>query len=157
MTRPFARPIAIAFLALGSLSVYAADSETAPAAGEVRLPDFVPSGDDFYPSSAARKLQQGSVGIELQIDDKGRVQILAQAFADQPDFAASATEFLQHGRFEVSPDWVQSGGPEQRFVVEIQFSIARGGGSCVKKPPHVPDTEVIVVCRLQPTRRGGRL
>ena len=157
MTRPFAWATAMAFLALGSLSVYAADSEVPATAGEVGLPQFVASGGDFYPASAARKLMQGSVGVEVQIDDQGRAQVLEQTFADHPDFGASAAEFLKSGRFQVSPDWVQSGGPDQRFVVEIQFSVARGGASCVKRPPHVADTEIIVVCHSLPTRRGGRL
>jgi hypothetical protein len=163
MTRPFGWATAMAFLALASLSVYAADPEVpdasgVPAAsGVVQLPDFVPSDEDFYPASAARKLLQGSVGFELQIDDQGRVQLLSQTFADHPDFAPDAAGFLKSGRFRVAPGWVQSGGPDQRFVVEVQFSVARGGGSCTKRPPHVADTEVFVVCRSLPNRRGGRL
>ena len=159
MTRPFAWATAMAFLALGSLSVYAdADSESAPAATVfVQLPDFDPSADDFYPAAAARKLVQGSVGVEFQIDDQGRAQELAQTFTDHPDFAPSAAEFLKKGRFRVSPDWAQSGNATVRFVVEVQFSVARGGTSCAKRPPHVADTEIFVVCRSLPTRRGGRL
>ena len=174
MTRPLARATAMAFLALGSLSVYADDSDVsaesaAPAVSEgpsvaegaasswMQLPNFVPSAGDFYPSSAVSKLMQGSVGIEFQIDEQGRAQILSQTFADHPDFAPGAADYLTKGHFRISPEWVQSGGPGLKFVVEVQFSIARGGGSCDKKPPHVADTEVLVVCRSMPTRRGRRL
>lgn len=165
MTRPLARATAMAFLALCSLSVYADDSAVSesPPEGEgavsswMQLPNFVPSSGDFYPSSAASKLLQGSVGIEFQIDDQGRVQILSQTFADHPDFAPNAADYLTKGRFRISPEWVQSGGPGLKFVVEVQFSLVRGGGSCDKKPPHVADTEVLVVCRPLPARRGGRL
>jgi hypothetical protein len=161
MTRPFAWATAMAFLALGSLSVYADDSAV-PAAAEApaalfALPDFVPAAGDFYPSSAASRLQQGSVGIEFQIDEQGRAQILAQSFADDPQFAPKAAEFLTKGHFRITPEWVQSGGPGLRFTVEVQFSVARGGDSCEKKPPHVADTEVLVVCRSLPSRRGRRL
>ena len=170
MTRPLARATAMAFLALGSLSVYADDSAVsteaaAPAVSAdgtaasswMQLPNFQPSSGDFYPSSAASKLMQGSVGIEFQIDEQGRAQILSQTFVDHPDFAPGATDYLTKGRFRVSPEWAQSGGPGLKFVVEVQFSLARGGASCDKKPPHVADTEVLVVCRSLPARRSGRL
>jgi hypothetical protein len=156
MTRPLARATAMAFLALGSLSVYASDSEVSdvPAAAyELPLPKFVASDADFYPASAARKMMQGSVGLEFQIDDQGRAQVMGQTFADSPDFAPSAQEFLKQGRFRVPDDWVQSGGPDVRFVVEVQFSIARGEDSCAKKPPHVADMEIVMVCRVQAKRR----
>jgi hypothetical protein len=164
----------MAFLALGTLSVYASDSDVSadsvaspPVSAPVsqadvaidwmQLPDFVPSAGDFYPPSAASRLTQGAVGFELQIDHEGHAQILSQTFTDHPDFAPSATEYLTKGRFRVSPEWVQAGGPGLRFAVEVQFSIARDGGSCDKKPPHVADTEVLVVCRPLPPRRRGRL
>jgi len=156
MTRPLAWATAMAFLALGSLSVYASDSEVSddPAAvSELRLPKFVAADADFYPASAARKMMQGSVGLEFQIDDQGRAQVVGQTFADQPDFAPSAQEFLKQGRFRIPEDWAQSGGPEVRFVVEVQFSIARGDDTCAKKPPHVADMEIVMVCRVQAKRR----
>lgn len=164
MIRPLARATAMAFLALGTLSVYADDS-AAPAVSDgeaaapnwMQLPVFAPATGDFYPSSAASKLVQGSVGLEFQIDEQGHAQILSQTFADQADFASSAARYLTKGRFRISPEWVQAGGPGLRFVVEVQFSLARGGGSCDKKPPRVADTEVLVVCRSLATRRGGRL
>ena len=149
MTRPLAWAVATVFLAFGSLGVYAAD--------DVRLPGFVPSSEDLYPAAAVRKLMQGSVGVELQIDDQGRARILSQTFSDAPEFAESAAEVLKRGHFKVPEDWAQSGGPEQRFLVEVQFIIARGDAPCAKKPPHVADTEVVLVCRVQPTRRKSRL
>jgi len=163
MTRPLAWATAMAFLALGSLSVYADDSgvpaasEVPAASGWVPLPDFVASAEDFYPAAAARKLLQGSVGLEVQIDGQGRVQIVSQTFADHPDFAAGAAQFLKSGHFRVSPEWLQSGGSDQRFVVEVQFSVARAAGSCTKRPPRVADTDVLVVCRSLPIRKTGRL
>jgi len=173
MMRPLTRATAMAFLALGTLTVYASDSDVSadsvvsplvsPAATRadvatdwMQLPDFVPPAGDFYPPSAASRLTQGAVGFEFQIDEEGRAQILAQTFTDHP-FAPSATDYLTKGRFRVSPEWVQAGGPGLRFEVEVQFSIARDGGSCDKKPPHVADTEVLVVCRSLPPRRRGRL
>ena len=154
MTRPFAWATAMAFLALGSLSVYASDSEEPlPPVPELQLPRFVPAGDDFYPASAVRNLTQGSVGVEFQIDDQGRVQDLAPTFADNADFATSATEFLTKGRFKIPADWVQNGGPGYRFFLEVQFSIARGDAGCAKKPPRVVDTAVVTVCRVQPKRK----
>lgn len=156
MTRPLARATAMAFLALGALSVYADDSGST-SEGWMKLPNFVQPSGDFYPSSAASKLMQGSVGIEFQVDGQGRAQILAQSFADHPDFASKAADFLTKGSFRVSPEWVQSGGPGLRFAVEVQFSLARNGGSCDKKPPRNADIEVLVVCRSLPTRRERRL
>jgi len=149
MTRRLAWVVATAFLGLSSLGVYAAD--------DGRLPGFVPSSEDLYPAAAARKLMQGSVGVELQIDDQGRAQILSQTFSDAPEFAESAAEVLKRGHFKVPEGWTQSGGAEQRFLVEVQFIIARGDEPCAKKPPHVADTEVVLVCRVQPTRRKSRL
>jgi hypothetical protein len=137
------------FLAFGSLGVYAAQ--------DARLPGFVASSEDLYPAAAARKLMQGSVGIELQIDDQGRARILSQTFSDAPEFTETASEVLKRGHFKVPEDWAQSGGPEQRFLVEVQFIIARGDAPCAKKPPHVADTEVVLVCRVQPIRRKSRL
>ncbi len=170
MTRPLARATAMAFLALGALSVYADDSgitsdsaasaaSAAADAGDswMQLPDFAKPAGDFYPSAAASKLLQGSVGFEFQVDEKGQAQILAQTFTDHPDFALKAADFLTKGRFRVAPEWVQSGGPGLRFAVEVQFSLARGGDSCDKKPPRVADTQVLVVCRSLPNRRSGRL
>ncbi len=163
MTRPLSWATAMAFLALGSLSVYADDSgvptaSEAPAAdGWVPLPAFVASAEDFYPATAARKLQQGSVGLEVQIDAQGRVEILSQTFADHPDFASGAAQFLKSGHFRVSQEWVQSGGSYQRFVVEVQFSVARAGADCTKRPPHVADTDILVVCRSLPIRKTGSL
>lgn len=170
MTRPLARATAMAFLALGALSVYADDSgitsdsaaSAASAATEagasswMQLPNFTQPAGDFYPSSAASKLVQGSAGIEFQIDEQGHAQILAQTFTDHPDFALKAAEFLTKGRFRVAPEWVQSGGPGLRFAVEVQFSLSRGDDACDKKPPRVADTEVLVVCRSLPNRRSGR-
>lgn len=149
MTRPLAWAVATVFLAFGSLGVYAAQ--------DARLPGFVAPSEDLYPAAAARKLMQGSVGIELQIDDQGRARILSQTFSDAPEFAENASEVLTRGRFKVPEGWAQSGGPEQRFLVEVQFIIARGDAPCAKKPPHVADTEVVLVCRVQPTRRKSRL
>ena len=149
MTRPLAWAVATMFLGLGSLGVYAAD--------EGALPLFVQSGEDFYPAAAARKLMQGSVGLELQIDDQGRAQILSHTFVDAPEFAESASEVLKRGHFKVPEDWAQSGGPEQHFVVEVQFTIARGDAPCARKPPHVADAEVVLVCRVQSIRRKSRL
>ena len=162
MKRPLASAAAMAFLALGSMSVYADDSgvpvaSESPPAAVVSLPRFVPPSGKFYPRGAASRLEQGSVGIEFLIDEKGRAQILAQTFADDPDFAPKAAAFLTKGHFKISPDWVQSGGPGVRFAVEVQFSIARGGDPCEQKPPHVADTEVLVVCHALPSRRRGRL
>jgi hypothetical protein len=156
MTRPLARATAMAFLALAALSVYADDSGVTPDSW-MRLPGFLQPSGDFYPSSAAGKLMQGSVGLEFQIDEQGHAQILAQSFADHSEFGSKAADFLTKGTFRISPDWVQAGGPGLRFAVEVQFSLARNGGSCDKKPPRVADTEVFVVCRSLPTRRGGRL
>jgi len=156
MTRPLAWATAMAFLALGSPGVYAGDSEGAdvpPAVSELQLPQFVAASTDFYPATAVSKLMQGSVGVELLIDDQGRAQVVGQTFADHPDFAPSALEFLKQGRFRVPEDWAQSGGPEVHFVVEVQFSIARNDYNCAKKPPHVADTEVLMVCRVQAKRR----
>jgi hypothetical protein len=155
MTRPFAWATAMAFLALGSLSVYASDVyDPLPPVPELQLPRFAPAGADFYPSSAARSLTQGSVGVEFQIDDEGRVQDLAATFADSGDFATSATEYLTQGRFRIPADWVQSGGPGRRFFLEVQFSIARGDAGCAKKPPRVADSDVLTVCRVQPKRKS---
>jgi len=156
MFRPLARVTAMAFLALGSLSVYADDSGVTSDSW-MQLPGFSQPAGDFYPSSAAGKLMQGSVGLEFQIDEKGHAQILAQSFADHSDFASKAADFLTKGTFRVSPEWVQAGGPGLKFAVEVQFLLARNGDSCDKKPPRVADTEVLVVCRSLPTRRGGRL
>ncbi len=149
MSRPLAWAVATVLLALGSLGVSAAD--------DVRLPGFVSSGDDLYPAAAARRMLQGSVGLELQIDGEGRARILSQTFVDAPVFAENAAEVLKRGHFKVPEDWAQSGGPEQRFVVEVQFTIARGDAPCARKPPHVADTQVVLVCRLQPSRRKNRL
>lgn len=149
MTRPLAWALATVFLALGSLGVYAAD--------DARMPGFVAPSEDLYPAAAARKLLQGSVGVEFQIDGEGRAQILSQTFVDAPEFAENASEVLKRGRFKVPEDWAQSGGPDQRFVVEVQFTIARGDAPCARKPPHVADTEVVLVCRVQPIRRKNRL
>ena len=163
MTRPLAWATAMAFLALSSLSVYADDSavpapsEVPATGGWVPLPAFVASAEDFYPAAAGRKLLQGSVGLEVQVDAQGRVEILSQTFADHADFASGATQFLKSGHFRVSSDWVQSGGSDQRFVVEVQFSVARAGADCTKRPPRVADTDILVVCRSLPTRKTGRL
>jgi hypothetical protein len=154
MTRPFAWATAMAFLALGSLSVYASDTdEPLPPVPELQLPQFVAAGDDFYPASAVRNLTQGSVGVEFQIDDKGHVQDLAATFADNADFATSATEYLSKGRFRIPEDWVQNGGPGYRFAVEVQFLIGRGDAGCARKPPRIADTAVVTVCRMQPRRK----
>jgi hypothetical protein len=144
----------MAFLALGSLSVYAGDEvEPLPPVPELQLPQFVPSSGDFYPASAARSLTQGSVGVEFLIDDQGRVQEFAATFADNSDFATSAAEYLNTGRFRIPSDWVQNGGPGRRFFLEVQFSIGRGEAGCTKKPPRVADSDILMVCRMQVRRR----
>jgi TonB family protein len=166
MTRPIPMAVATAVLALGSLCVYAADSEGQSETAEteskyayhdVVLPRFTPSSEELYPAAASRKLLQGSVGVEFQIDAEGRARVLSQTFVDAPEFAASASEVLERGRFDVPADWVKAGGPAQHFVIEVQFNIARGDAPCTKRPPHVADTEVISVCWQQPTRRRSRL
>jgi hypothetical protein len=155
MTRPFAWATAMAFLARGSLSVYASDvDEPLPPVPELHLPQFEPASIDFYPASAARSLTQGSVGVEFQIDDRGRVQDLAATFADNGDFATSATAYLTQGKFRIPADWVQNGGPGRRFFLEVQFSIARGDASCAKKPPRIADSDILTVCRVQPKRKS---
>jgi TonB family protein len=166
MTRPWAWAVATAFLALGSLGVYASDAEgQAETAGteskyayhEVVLPRFTQSSEDLYPAAASRKLLQGSVGVEFQVDANGHAQVVSQTFIDAPEFAESASEVLKRGHFDVPSDWVIAGGPAQHFVMEVQFTIARGDSPCTKKPPHVADTEVVLVCWQQPTRRKTRL
>jgi hypothetical protein len=166
MIRPFAWAVATVLLAFGSPGVYAGDSDSdvqgsspgdAAAVVPLQLPQFVPSGDDFYPESAARKLAQGAAGFEIQIDAEGHAQIVSETFADNPDFGTSAAEFLKRGRFRIPEDWLQSGGPGAHFVLEVQFSLARGSATCTPKPPRVADTEVLTVCRTIVSRRGGRL
>ena len=166
MTRPVSMAVATAFLALGSLYVYAGDSqgqsETAEteskyADRELVLPRFMPSSEELYPAAASRKFLQGSAGIEFQIDAEGRAQILSQIFVDAPEFGESASEVLKRGRFDVPADWVTAGGPAQHFVIEVQFNITRRDAPCTKRPPHVADTEVISVCWQQPSRRRNRL
>jgi len=158
VTRLFLRGIATLSMALAVSGVSASDSDSAvPAAAPVYLlPDFVASSDDFYPESAARRLLQGAVGIEFQIDAKGHVQQLQPTYTDNADFSAKAQEYLKQGRFRTVDGWEQAGGPEIKFVVEIQFSIVRDGATCDKKPPRVADTEVLVVCRQLVSRRNSR-
>lgn len=157
MTKSFLRVIATFCMALGVSGVSASDAEVPAGAPLLQLPDFVASPGDFYPESAARRLLQGAVGIEFQIDAQGHVEALQPTYTDHPDFSEKAQEFLKIGRFRTSDDWEQAGGPGLRFVVEVQFSVARNGAACEKKPPRVADTEVLVVCRQLVSRRDRRL
>jgi hypothetical protein len=150
MTRPAAWAFAMMFLAFSSLAVYAAEG--------FELPRFVPAGEDeFYPDAAARKLLQGAAGVDFMIDAKGRAQVLGQRFADNPEFGAKASEFIERGRFNVPDGWEQAGGTEQRFFLEVQFSITRGGDSCARKPPRLADSAIVTICKVQVSRRSGRL
>jgi len=145
-------------MALGVSGVSASDSDPEVPAGAppYQLPDFVASPGDFYPESAARRLLQGAVGIEFQIDAEGHVQELQPTYTDNPDFSEKAQEYLKKGRFRTVDGWEQAGGPELKFVVEVQFSVVRDGSTCEKKPPRVADTEVLVVCRQLVSRRNSR-
>jgi hypothetical protein len=158
----FVRGVAVFCAALGVCSIGVSDEavpDTAPEslAALDQLPEFTPSSGDFYPESAARRLLQGAVGVELQIDAQGQAQILQQTYTNHPDFADKAEAFLKSGRFQTSDEWVQSGGPEVTFLVEVQFSVARNGDACEQKPPRVADVEVLVVCRKLVSRRDRSL
>jgi hypothetical protein len=155
----FLRGIATLCMALGVSGVAASDSGPDPElpAGAFLLPDFVASPDDFYPESASRRLLQGAVGIEFQIDAEGHVQALRPTYTDNPDFAEKAQEYLKKGRFKTVDGWEQAGGPDLKFVVEVQFSVVRDGPICEKKPPRVADTEVLVVCKQLVRRNNRRL
>ena len=161
MIRLFTRAAVTACIVLVASSIQASDSAVSEPAPEsaVQLyvpPEFTPSSGDFYPQSAARRLLQGAVGIEFQIDAQGRAQNLQQTYADNSEFAEKTQAFLKSGQFKVSDDWGQTSGPDLRFVVEVQFSLARGS-DCEKKPPRVADTEVLVVCKVLVSRRERRL
>jgi hypothetical protein len=158
VTSSFLRGIATLCIALGVSGVSASDSgpEASADASLYQLPDFVASPGDFYPASAGRRLLQGAVGIEFQIDAEGRVQALQPRYTDNPDFAEKAQEYLKQGRFQTVDSWEQAGGPDLRFFVEVQFSVVRDGLICDKKPPRVADTEVLVVCKQLVSRRNSR-
>jgi TonB family protein len=150
--------MATLWMTVAVTAVSASDSDPpAPAAAPLyQLPHFDAVPGDFYPDSAARRLLQGSVGIEFQIDAEGHVQNLQQTYANYPDFSEKAQEYLKKGRFQTVAGWEQAGGPELKFVVEIQFSVVREGSTCEKKPPRVADTEVLAVCRWLVSRRNSR-
>ncbi len=158
MTSSFLRGIAALCIALGVSGVSASDSGPEGSAGApvYQLPDFEASPGNFYPESAARRLLQGAVGIEFQIDAEGRVQALQPRYTDNPDFAEKAQEYLKQGRFQTVDGWEQAGGPDLKFVVEVQFSVVRDGPTCEKKPPRVADTDVLVVCKQLVSRRNSR-
>jgi hypothetical protein len=158
VTSSFLRGIATLCIALGVTGVSASDSDPEGAGGPrlYQLPDFVASPGNFYPESAARRLLQGAVGIEFQIDAEGHVQALQPRYTDNPDFAEKAQEYLKQGRFRTVDGWEQGGGPELTFVVEVQFSVVRDGPICEKKPPRVADIEVLVVCKQLVPRRNNR-
>jgi TonB family protein len=145
-------------MTLAVSAVSASDSEPQVSAGAplYQLPHFDASPGDFYPDSAARRLLQGTVSIEFQIDAEGQVQNLQQTYANYPDFSEKAQEYLKKGRFQTVDGWEQAGGPELKFVVEVQFSVVREGSTCDKKPPRVADTEVLAVCRWLVSRRNTR-
>jgi hypothetical protein len=152
------RGIATLFMALAVSGVSASDPDPAvPAAAPLyQLPHFDASPGDFYPDSAARRLLQGAVGIEFQIDAEGHVQNLQQTYTNYPDFSEKAQEYLKKGQFRTVEGWEQAGGPELKFVVEVQFSVVREGTTCDKKPPRVADIEVLAVCRWLVSRRNTR-
>jgi len=143
-------------LALSGVSASESDPVVPAGASLYQLPDFEAAAGDFYPQSAARRLLQGAVGIEFQIDAKGQVQNLQPTYTDNADFSEKAQEYLKQGRFRTVAGWEQAGGSEIKFVVEIQFSVVRDGSICEKKPPRVADTEVLVVCRQLVSRRNTR-
>jgi len=158
VTSSFLRRMATLWITLAVSVASASDPAPAvPAAAALyQLPDFDASPGDFYPEFASRRLLQGAVGIEFQIDAEGHVQALQPTYGDNPDFAEKAQEFLKKGRFRPVAGWEQAGGPEIKFVVEVQFSMVRDGYTCDKKPPRVADTEVLVVCKQLVSRRNNR-
>lgn len=162
MANLFMRGVATFCVALGVCGVGVSEPAVPGATSEsavapIQLPAFIPSSGDFYPESAARRLLQGAVGVELQIDAEGQAELLRQTYTSHPDFADKAEAFLKSGRFRTSDEWVQSGGPGVTFLVEVQFSVARGSNVCDKKPPRVADVAVLVVCRMLVSRRDRGL
>jgi TonB family protein len=143
-------------LAVTAVSASDSDPQVPAEAPLYQLPHFEASAGDFYPDSAARRLLQGAVRIEFQIDAEGHVQNLQPTDTDNPDFSEKAQEYLKKGRFQTVDGWEQAGGPELKFVVEVQFSVVREGSICEKKPPRVADTEVLPVCRWLVSRRNTR-
>lgn len=81
MIRLLTRAAATACIVLIASSIQASDSAVSAPISESAAqlyvpPDFTPSSGDFYPQSASRRLAQGAVGMEFQIDAQGRAQNL---------------------------------------------------------------------------------
>lgn len=128
-------------------------TQTEPAASKAGdMPRFVSGGNqDFYPAKAKRLNEQGVVGVVFNIDGTGRVQRIKQLYADAPDLAAGAGDFLVDGVFRVPSNWEETAYDKQRFFMEFQFSIVAPGVACPQgKAPRESSAKVVTICTRPP-------
>jgi hypothetical protein len=112
-----------------------------------KVPRFVFGGDDFYPTTSTRRGEQGMVGIEFSIDGKGRAQQLKELHAPSHDLAAAASAVLKEGVFRVPADWEVSGSHNQRFTMEVEFTLVELGTPCHSvQPAHTGTAAVVRIC-----------
>jgi hypothetical protein len=127
---------------------------TEPSAdGRRHLPEFISSGESVYPAPALRLRRQGIVIVTFRINDKGRVEDLAETYSDFPQLGSRIPVFFKMSRFRLPTDWAASGNTQQLFTVEFQFGLKEPGGTCPnQRSPRSPNADVVMICRDAPRR-----
>jgi TonB family protein len=116
--RPLSSPlIAVAVLLLLHLSPVCADSGTEVTA--TAAPSFKAGKGDFYPPPAKRMGLTGRVCLEYSVDAKGHAQHVLVVESAGKVLDDNAMALLYAGHFELTSEWLESGGPAKRYRVGV--------------------------------------
>jgi TonB family protein len=88
---------------------------------------------DYYPWKAKRQGITGRVGLECSVDEKGRVRNIVVLESGGPLLDDAAKKLLSDMRFTISPDWLATGGPTQRWRFGVIFRLVGNRMSLVSR------------------------
>jgi TonB family protein len=114
--------ILLAFASTVICSVGCSD-RPARAVDTLHAPDVIPNSRDYYPPQAKRQGITGRVGLECNVDARGRARDVVILESGGPLLDEGAKHLLYDGQFHVPDGWSASVGPTKRFRYGIIFRI----------------------------------
>jgi|SRR5580692_11290121 TonB family protein len=84
-------------------------------------PYVIPTNRDYYPPQAKRQGITGRVGLECNVDARGRARDVVILESGGPLLDEGAKQLLYDGQFHIPDGWSASDGPTKRFRYGIIF------------------------------------
>jgi TonB family protein len=154
----------LVLVACASRATAPATAVPAPATKKIKMPPFAyfPVGPEAvgYPIDAAKRNEHGAVDIAFAVNANGRPTDLKEIYAASPALGAAAAADLRGAKFKVPSDWEASGGPNQRFTIEWQYSMPCPDPSTPAakraQPTRIPGVPTLMWCKTLPAAGAGQ-